>query len=515
MTTFKQGQTIQGGYQLLEPIGRGTYGEVWRALDVALNGEVAIKFIHRLPQTDEASKAVLEEGHKLRALADSRHPGARNVVYVHRAVTSSDETPPFLDLEWMPGGSLSSRIRPGVPFSQDRLLDIATQIGQALSCAHAQNLVHCDLKPGNVLLSEDEQVIKLSDFGLARRFSELTQGSWGTPAYMSPEQFRNVDELGPKTDIYSLGVLLFQCAEGRLPFEGRNRHDYDIKHCQTPAPAIENALLAREVSKLIADCLSKQPSGRPDANELLRRIRQIGRVVDREADYAPDFESLRQTLNGIIHAKSEVEFGPGSARGHFAPQRMITNQDFYRFLGDSRFRKWRPGSVGLSQHDGGYLHHWFLGKPLQRDYNLPIQSLHYDVALDFARWFVGSLPSFDELESIFYGSDFPELAVQYRTFLEDSGLPFLQFWCRDEVEDAGMAAVWRLLPDRSPLALQLARSKRPRTYAFPYHVFLAVIPSSIVGTVRDGLTPDFGDSLPSGGATSESWKSDWSASASG
>ncbi|MBA4386629.1 MAG: hypothetical protein C0404_01540 [Verrucomicrobia bacterium] len=506
MPEFQKGQRINK-YELLEFAGRGAFAEVWKARDTMLNSEVALKFILRLPQTEEAARLVQEEGSKLRNLADSQHPGADNIVYVNSGYAGEGETPPFLDLEWMGGGSLQTRIGKGAQLSQEDVVDIAIQLANALSCAHARSTIHCDIKPGNIMINTERKLYKLSDFGLARKFSELTQSTWGTPAYMSPEQYMKPESVGPKSDIYSLGVVLYQCAEGRLPFEGKNRSEYERKHCQTSAQPIDNPLIAPELKSVIMDCLRKDPEGRPDVGMLIRRVSDIGKGKsgddlppppghNLEARYAAGF-----AVPIIVNRETNMEFIPGSKGGHYALSRMITNRDYDRLINEPKFRRWRPRSISFGDHDGGYLQHWDMGKPQETDYDRPLGGIPYEAAYHYAVWLGGTLASADELDAIFHGSDFPEIAGLYRTMLTNGGYGALQFWCRDVVGDGSdMRTMWRLMPQESPLGRQMSLIKRPRYYCFPHYVFLVVLPQQTVRRVIESLQTGTGSgpsSLPS------------------
>src|SRR5215207_8935018 len=202
-------------YRILEKVGEGGMGVVYRAHDTRLGRDVALKFILHAPVIDPELRARLH--HEARALAALNHP---NIVTIHEI--GDVEGASFLVLEWVGGGTLNVDYSPQ-PLTADEFLTLASQIADALGAAHDRGIVHRDVKPANVLLGTDRRV-KLADFGVARFFTAegdptRTAGLVGTVAYMSPEQVRGA-EATPASDVFSFGVLAYRLLTGRLPFDG-------------------------------------------------------------------------------------------------------------------------------------------------------------------------------------------------------------------------------------------------------------------------------------------------------
>ncbi|MCA9078324.1 MAG: protein kinase [Planctomycetaceae bacterium] len=202
-------------FQIINRIGQGGMGAVYRALDESLQRYVALKVIRTPPQQDEqpdASPHVERLLQEARAQARVKHPNVVHIYYV-----SGDTDPPFLAMELINGETLADRLSRG-PLGFRETVDIAIEIVQALRQAALQDIVHRDIKPSNILL-ENGQTVRLSDFGLAERVSSgaLTSKSIaGTPNYLSPEacQAQPTDH---RSDMYAVGVMLFEMTFGRLP----------------------------------------------------------------------------------------------------------------------------------------------------------------------------------------------------------------------------------------------------------------------------------------------------------
>ena len=213
MTNIDSGAML-GRYRLLERIGEGGMGDVWKAHDAHLDRDVAIKLLHRAG--DEKSR----ERFRREALVLSRlsHPGVATI-FDFDSIEGCD----FLVMEYVPGGTLASRVARG-PLSVDEILRYGTAIAEALDSAHRSGFLHRDLKPGNVVISGHDHP-KILDFGIALLLNSgegvprITQAGMalGSIPYMSPEQlFGGADDA--RVDIYSFGVMLYEMATGRLPF---------------------------------------------------------------------------------------------------------------------------------------------------------------------------------------------------------------------------------------------------------------------------------------------------------
>jgi serine/threonine protein kinase len=204
------------GYDLLEPLGEGGMGVVWKARQTKLNRLVALKMV--LGEQRAGSKELIRFLAEAEAVAAVKHP---HVVQVYDYGEANGR--PILGIEYLPCGSLADRLKQTGRLDPKAAAELVATLAGAVQAAHDLGIVHRDLKPGNVLYDENSQP-KVTDFGLAKRAggSDLTatQVVTGTPAYMAPEQARGETKfVGPTADVYSLGVILYECLTGSRPFE--------------------------------------------------------------------------------------------------------------------------------------------------------------------------------------------------------------------------------------------------------------------------------------------------------
>ena len=243
-------------YEILEKLGQGGMGVVYKAFDTTLDRPVALKFLPEQPAPDAQTKRRLLAEARAASVLD--HP---NVCPIH----SVEETPDgraFICMAWCEGESLRQRLDRGVP-ALDEALDIAIQVGKGLEAAHEHGIIHRDIKPSNIMVSPKGQV-RITDFGLARieRATKSTRGdAAGTVQYMSPEQVRG-GKIDRRTDIWSLGVVLYELLSGRLPFEGEYEASvlYAIVN-EAAAPAVRfNEAVPAELERILARALEKDVS---------------------------------------------------------------------------------------------------------------------------------------------------------------------------------------------------------------------------------------------------------------
>jgi TolB-like protein/Tfp pilus assembly protein PilF len=280
---MKSGDTL-GPYRVREKLGEGGMGEVYRATDTKLGRDVALKVLPAAMAGDADRLARFER--EARSVAALNHP---HIVTIYSVEECEGLT--FLTMELVEGGSLDARIPDGgVPL--DEILAIGAAIAEALDAAHQKGIVHRDLKPGNVMLTADGRV-KVLDFGLAKDLrtanrveltvtaAGLTQAGMvmGTPAYMSPEQLagRPVDR---RTDIFSLGVLLYEMASGQRPFEGASSIELASAILRDVPRRLDDgrADLPAALATLVQRCLEKDRDRRMQtAREVVRELSDIAR----------------------------------------------------------------------------------------------------------------------------------------------------------------------------------------------------------------------------------------------
>ncbi|MFI6340301.1 tetratricopeptide repeat protein [Streptomyces sp. NPDC050535] len=272
---------IQGRYRLLDLIGRGGMGEVWRARDESLGRQVAVKCLKPLgPHHDQSFTGVLRERFRreARVAAALQH---RGVTVVHDFGESDGVL--YLVMELLEGRNLSQLLEDNKqhPLPVADVVDVADQVSAALAYTHQQGIVHRDLKPANIMRLTDGTV-KICDFGIARLGHDIgftsrltgTGIAMGTPHYMSPEQISGT-EVDQRSDLYSFGCVLYEIATGAPPFDLDDAWAVLVGHRDTPPepPRRHRAELPEYFEKIILDLLVKEPEGRPqDARELGRRI---------------------------------------------------------------------------------------------------------------------------------------------------------------------------------------------------------------------------------------------------
>jgi eukaryotic-like serine/threonine-protein kinase len=261
-----------GDYEIRERLGRGPYCTVWRASRVGDATEYALKVLDPRYAADEHRLARFQEEASL-ALSFA-HP---NIVRVHR-VLGDGESPPFFVMDLLPGGNLG-QFR-GLPVTEfGTLLRLLAEVSGALDYLHRRGLVHCDLKPSNVLLDAGQRPF-LTDFGMTASPDDIEQSGshGGTILYMSPEQFESFSSgqatghrVDARSDVYSLGVLLYELFTGQMPFTGGSRYALMYKRltsAPTP-PSRVRAGIAPALEQVILKAMASDPADRfPTAAEL-------------------------------------------------------------------------------------------------------------------------------------------------------------------------------------------------------------------------------------------------------
>jgi serine/threonine protein kinase len=296
------GRVLMGQFELTAVAGRGAMGTVYRATQTTMGRTVAVKVLRAdLLKDPSVVKRFLREA---RAAAPLNHP---NIVTVH--LVGEEEGIPYIVMEYVDGETLGALIEREAILPPRRALGIARQILSALSDAHGHGIVHRDLKPENILLvgKKKQDVVKVLDFGIAKIMQRPEMGDvsaltrdgtiFGTPHYISPEQAGG-QEVDVRADLYSLGVILFRMATGRLPFEGTSGMQVLLRHMREapPRPRAIRKELPDALDGVILKSLEKQPSDRyQDAERFIEAIDEVEALIDDPA----------QTIHGVPPAKAE------------------------------------------------------------------------------------------------------------------------------------------------------------------------------------------------------------------
>ncbi len=286
-----------GDYEIIETVGQGGMGVVYRAHDIALGRIIALKVLKDDLRSSRQICARFQR--EAEAFASLNHP---NIVHIY-AVGSVGRIP-FISMEYIEGHPLSTIMKRRKRLPWKRALHIAQQVAEALACAHEAHIIHRDIKPGNVLIDKDDRAY-VTDFGIAKVLTAETQltvdGSrLGTPQYMSPERCTN-KEITTSSDVYSLGVLMFQMITGRLPYEASTPVEL-IKRIVTDPPARLSEYrtdIPKDVERLVAFTIEKKPGDRPESAqqlaELIQRLLEGKPLHDDESGLAGSLESFRES----------------------------------------------------------------------------------------------------------------------------------------------------------------------------------------------------------------------------
>jgi serine/threonine protein kinase len=283
--TWEVGSRVADRYLLEELIGRGGMADVYRATDVQLHRPVAVK---ALREQAEGETGRLRFAAEARTVARLTHPA---IVTLLDAGLTDEQM--FLVMELIEGTTLSRRFAEG-PLAQAEVTRIGREIAAALAYAHEQGIVHRDVKPGNVLLGNDDRVL-LADFGIAQLVDGATRHTAmgqaiGSPAYLAPEQVSGGD-LSGAADVYSLGLMLLEALTGERPFRGTTT---EIVYARLQAPPVVPAGLGERWVELLTAMTALDPSARPQADQVVAAL--DGSDAERTApfDLASQTRVLRQ-----------------------------------------------------------------------------------------------------------------------------------------------------------------------------------------------------------------------------
>jgi serine/threonine-protein kinase len=281
------GQVLAGKYRIDDKIDEGGMGCVYRATHVLMEKVVAVKVLHPALAADD--KIVQRFTREAKAASRISHPHAINVT----DFGESDNGVVYLVMEYLRGRTLKDVVRAGGPMTLQRTVEIVRQVAGALDAAHAEGVVHRDLKSDNIMLEEATggDWAKVLDFGIAkiqqteRSVHETDPGLTapnliiGTPQYMSPEQCSQASDIDARSDIYSFGVIIYELLAGHVPFAGDSPTAIMMKHIQDPPPSIldERQDLPAEVGRVVARALAKRPEDRfQKAGELAAALAAAG-----------------------------------------------------------------------------------------------------------------------------------------------------------------------------------------------------------------------------------------------
>lgn len=303
-----------GCYRLSRKLGEGGMGAVFLAEDTSLHRQVALKVMRaEVVSQSEAGQRFLREARSMAALKQD------NIVTIY--AVGEDQGIPYLAMELLKGTSLDAFLKSGKMLSIKAMLRISREIARGLSIAHSKGLIHRDIKPGNIWLEAPVGRVKILDFGLARpaaEAGELTASGMvvGTPNYMSPEQARG-EKVDARADLFSLGVLMYRMATGRVPFQGPTLMSVLMAigtETQTSASSIKQEIPVR-LSKLIDRLLAKNRDDRPEsAEKVIAELLQIEKELGKEMHgQQTQIADPGLVIDDVIPMADQIRNGRGSS----------------------------------------------------------------------------------------------------------------------------------------------------------------------------------------------------------
>jgi serine/threonine protein kinase len=271
------GRLIGGRYRIIAPLGEGGMATLWRAMDEQLDREVAVKLLRPQFGNDPGFAARFKQ--EARSAGSLSHP---NIVSVYDYGTDAETGGQFIVMQLVDGEDLAAILHKHGRLETDDAVRIAIGVASALEAAHRRGIVHRDVKPGNILIDQD---VKVTDFGIARAVSEasmtVTGTTLGSVHYFSPEQARG-DEVTGQSDVYALGIVLYEMLTGRRPFEGDSAAGVALKRLsEDPAPPTEHGPVPPGLSAIVMRALEREPAKRyPDAGAFAEALRVWQRDPD-------------------------------------------------------------------------------------------------------------------------------------------------------------------------------------------------------------------------------------------
>ncbi len=271
------GRLIGGRYRLIAPLGEGGMATLWRAMDEQLDREVAVKLLRPQFGNDPGFAARFKQ--EARSAGSLSHP---NIVSVYDYGTDAETGGQFIVMQLIDGQDLAAILEKNGPLKVDDAVRIAIGVASALEAAHRRGIVHRDVKPGNILIDHD---VKVTDFGIARAVAEasmtVTGTTLGSVHYFSPEQARG-DEVTGQSDVYALGIVLYEMLTGRRPFEGDSAAGVALKRLtEDPLPPTVHGPVPPGLSAIVMRALERDPARRfPDAGAFAEALRVWQRNPD-------------------------------------------------------------------------------------------------------------------------------------------------------------------------------------------------------------------------------------------
>jgi hypothetical protein len=278
------GRLIGGRYRVIAPLGEGGMATLWRAMDEQLDREVAVKLLRPQFGNDPGFAARFKQ--EARSAGSLSHP---NIVSVYDYGTDAETGGQFIVMQLIDGEDLATILQERGPLKTDDAVRIAIGVASALEAAHRRGIVHRDVKPGNILIDHD---VKVTDFGIARAVAEasmtVTGTTLGSVHYFSPEQARG-DEVTGQSDVYSLGIVLYEMLTGRRPFEGDSAAGVALKRLtEDPLPPTAHGPVPPGLSAIVMRALQRDPAKRfPDAGAFAEALRVWQRDPDAPGSGAP------------------------------------------------------------------------------------------------------------------------------------------------------------------------------------------------------------------------------------
>jgi serine/threonine protein kinase len=301
-------------YKILEVLGRGGMGVVYRATDTTLDRDVAVKMMDVLIASDPNFLKRFQS--EAKALAKLQNPNIVGIFALRQT-----EFGVCIVMEYVKGKTLADLLKQSVLIPIPRVVHIFKQLLTALDHAHRGGVIHRDIKPGNVMLAESD-IVKVTDFGLAKiqktNVSTVTMGTAGTLYYMSPEQIRGLGQVDARGDIYSAGMALYECLTGRVPFRAEDS-DFAVAQMivegRIPPPEKLNASIPKELAKIVVKSIDKDPAKRyQTAAEMVNALERFEATL-KPGDYRmTDAPTIIGPAGGPLLAKPKSFAKPANAR---------------------------------------------------------------------------------------------------------------------------------------------------------------------------------------------------------